>query len=374
MLDPEELPRLREEIREATIADEHLLREAFEDVKSLSARVHPIQEHHANAISVVASDGGNNRLEFNPYYLQLVRIVDTYGRPLLTSAVSTATDTSELSAHHLAQSTALGKMMGALGVRRLSELSPMIPDRPTKPGWEQVYRDMCEWAVLYELICTKEFAGHTLIVRDGVLRSKIFTGDLFMRLYRLFKEAIERSKREHRRDVFVVGIAKRSEVLERYRLILAVEDVFPAGRPVYAEVPMELQEKVYKWPEWLWSPEAAVEGREAPKFNMGVMHLVRFGRASGDPVWTVDILESQRDQAPRILGALLTDARVGFPVPLYPHSLQQADSFARVADLDLAVLQDTLVEAVREQIDVDRRPVFDAHRLVDANPAALRYG
>jgi hypothetical protein len=373
VFDPEELPRLQDEIRQATAADIHLLDEARADVRRLKPGVRRIQPHNTNAISIVASDGGNNRLEFNPYYMQLVRIVDTYGKPLLTSAVSTATDTVELSRHHLENETALGKLMQALGVRKLSQLTPMIRDRPVSSAWALVYRDLCEWAVLYELICEKDFGSHTLIVRDGLLRTKIFAGELFIRLYRAFQQAIERHKHEQRRDIFLVGIAKRSEVLERYRLVMSVEDVLPTGYPLFAPVPDEMQTKVYQWAEYVRSPDDETDG-EAPKFNMGSMHFVRFGAASGDPVWTVDLLASQVDQSSTIFGALLSDAAVGFPVPLYPHSLQQADAYAHVVDLDLAVLQDTLVDAVRDQITESRRPVFDAHRLVEADPAARRYG
>ncbi len=374
MFDPEELPRLRDEIRRVTAADAHLLDEARADVRLVRPGVRRIQPHNTNAISVVASDGGNNRLEFNPYFMQLVRIVDTYGKPLLTSAVSTSADTVEISEHHLDADTALGKMMRALGVSKLSQLSPMIRDNPVSSGWAMVYRDLCEWAVLYELICHRQFGSHTLIVKDGLLRTKIFSGDLFVQLYRILKESIERTRREERRDIYLVGIAKRSEVLQRYRLVMSVEDALPCGYPLYAPVPKEMQDKVYAWPEYLRSPEDTLGGGEAPKFNMGVMHFVRFGVASGDPVWTVDIMDCQMESAQTIFGALLNDAILGFPVPLYPHSLQQADAYAHVVDLDLAVLQDALVEAVREQIVEDRRPVFDAHRLIEADPAARRYG
>ncbi len=59
------------------------------------------------------------------------------------------------------------------------------------------------------------------------------------------KAAIERARREHKRGVFLVGLAQHSRVIERYRLALAVEDVFPAGQPCYAPVPLELQVMVY---------------------------------------------------------------------------------------------------------------------------------
>ena len=70
--------------------------------------------------------------------------------------------------------------MRDLGVSSLAELSPMIPEQPVSSGWTLVYRDLCEWAVIYDL-CQKEFASDTVLLHDGLLRTKIFAGDLFVR-------------------------------------------------------------------------------------------------------------------------------------------------------------------------------------------------
>jgi len=90
-------------------------------------------------------------------------------------------------------------------------------------------------------------------------------------------------------------------------------------------------------------------------------------------VWTMDLLQFQAPQAQQVFGSLLADAEVGFPVPCYPHCLQEADRYAQVVDLDLVILQSALEEAVREQIRADRRHVFDAQRLSPSDPAAGRY-
>jgi hypothetical protein len=103
------------------------------------------------------------------------------------------------------------------------------------------------------------------------------------------------------------------------------------------------------------------------------MYLVRFGKMSADPVWTVDLLESQKGSAQQIFGSMLSDAEQGFPIPCYPHCLQEADRHAQVVDLDLAILQNELEDAVREKVRPDRRPVFDAQLLTVADPAAVRY-
>lgn len=374
MFDPDRLPELKSLIREATRGDSGLLDEVMRDVMLLRQSVTTIQPRNINSISLVASDGGNNSLEFNPFSLQVVRVVDTFGDELFLDVISPSTDTLALGRRHLEDPwSPLGRMMRDLGVSTLGQLSTMIPARPRSRAWPLVYRDLCEWAVLYDLVCYERWGSDTLIIRDGLLRSTIFAQDQLLRVYGLMKAAVERTKRERKRDVFLVGLAKHSRVIERYRLAMAVENVFPAGQPCYAPVPLELQVKVYDWPEYVWSPEDDVAGREKPKTNMGAMYLVRFGSQSYDPVWTVDLLHFQAARAQQIFGSLLADAELGFPVPCYPHCLQEADRYAQVVDLDLAILQNALEEAVREQIRADRRHVYDAQRLWPADPAAVRY-
>jgi hypothetical protein len=157
-------------------------------------------------------------------------------------------------------------------------------------------------------------------------------------------------------------------------MAMAITDVFPSGQPRYVAVPEDTQGKVYDtWPEYIRSPEDDPGDVEKPKFNMGAMYLVRFGKMSADPVWTVDLLESQKDNAQQIFGSILSDADQGFPIPCYPHCLQEADRHAQVVDLDLAILQNELQDAVRDKVPMNRRPVFDAQLLTAADPAAVRY-
>ena len=374
MFDPDKLPELKLLIREATSGDSSLLDDVLREVGTLRP-VTVIQPRNTNSISLVASDGGNNRLIFNPFSLQVVRVVDSFGVEQFLDVISPSTDTVALGQRHRDRGTPLGMMMADLGVSSLADLSPMIPkdDKKRPKSWPLVYRELCEWAVLYDLVCKQTWGSDTLIIRDGLLRTKIFADRYFITLYEQFKAAIEHCQRARKRSIFLVGIAKRSRVIERYRLAMAIADIFPSGSPRYAAVPEKMQEKVYDWPEYLWSPEADRGEREKPRYNMGAMHLVRFGKLSADPVWTVDLLEFQRDRAQQIFGSLVSDAEQGFPVPCYPHSLQEADRHAQVVDLDLAILQNELEEAVRDQVPVARRPVFDAQVLSVADPAAVRY-
>lgn len=358
MFDLKELPELKKVIREATIHDRRLLDDLREEVRILKPKVRVIKPRTTTSVSLVASDGGNNRLDFDPFFIHLVRVVDSYGERLCLDAVTPTTDTNRLSQAQFDPDgrprTALGRMMKDLNVRFLHELSHMIPEGEkmrkhpddVSPSWVLVYRDLCEWAALYERICYRSFVSDTLLVRDGLLRSKLFRGELFIKMRKLVEDAIERIRSKHRRQVFLVGIAKYSKVLDRYNLAMALESVFPPGSPRFVRVPRKLEAKAYVWPEYARGAETEGTGGEAPKFVAGDMYFVRFGDRSGDPLWTVDILSSQSDKAAEIFGYLLADAIDGFPIPLYPRCLQKAHEHAQVADLDINILQDEVVRAV----------------------------
>jgi len=69
----------------------------------------------------------------------------------------------------------------AIGISTLWQLSPMIKKPPAipSPSWVQVYRELTEWAVLFSLVREKDYGTDTIIVWDGLLRSKVFSGTLF---------------------------------------------------------------------------------------------------------------------------------------------------------------------------------------------------
>jgi len=385
MFDLDELPILRKTIQDAAFRDRHLLSELREEVKkALSSNVKVIKPRVTTSVSLVASDGGNNKLEFDPFHFQLIRVVDSFGEQLCLDVVTPTTDTDDLSRYQFKKDgsprTALGQLMSDLKLRTLNELSPMIPDGKTvrekpeevSPSWVLVYRDLCEWAILYEQICYRNFATDTLIVRDGLLKSKLFRGDLFVRFCKFIEEAIEKIYADTRRKVFLVGLAKRSKVLARYNLAMSLEKIFPAGDPRYVPVPRELEVKSYVWPEYARGMEEEQGEGEVPKFVAGNMYFVRFGKRSGDPIWTVDILSSQSDKAPEVFGYLLADATEGFPVPFYPRCLQKAHEYAEIADFDLEILQDEVFGAVRGLLNKEETSVLEGLTL-QGDVSARRY-
>ncbi|MBX6361862.1 MAG: hypothetical protein IRZ03_17520, partial [Acidobacterium ailaaui] len=262
-----------------------------------------------------------------------------------------------------------------LGVDSLPALSHMIRPTdqgyPVSPSWVQVYRELVEWATLFALL-KKDFGTDTVILCDGLLRSKVFANDLFQQLLQGMNARIEEQWNKSRRRVYLVGMAKHSKVLARYRIAMALEDILQTDYPAYVEVPREIEERSYLWSEFARGDDRAEQGREINKFVGGKMFLVKFGSGRRDPVWPVDIFVPQIEDAQTILGSLLTDAINGFPVPHYPRCLQKAHESAALVDFDFDILQDLIYEGVRSSLGVEAG-VLDAFQLQEADPARRRY-
>ncbi len=376
MIDPESMAALQRELRERMVADRALLDTLRAELRTGLGDSRRIMPRHTTAVSLVGTDGGNNRIEFDPFMAQLIRVVDSSNNEYCLEVVTPTTDITELSKRHIADGsplTALGKMMQFLGISTLWELSPMIKRPPglSSPSWVQVYRELTEWAVLFSLVREKDYGTDTVIVWDGLLRSKVFSGTLFAKLRDGINEAIRDQKSRKRRNIYVVGVAKHSKVLQRYRLAMSLEGCMRCDYPCYAEVSRDLEQKAYVWSEYARGGE--VETGEANKFVAGKMFFVKFGARPRDPIWPVDLLESQVGDAQVVFGSLLSDAIEGFPVPFYPRCLQKAHENAALVDFDMDILQQGIVSAIREALG-DRAQVLDELALIDADPASKRYG
>ncbi len=387
MFDPEEIPDVKKAIQECAFNDRRLLDDLRREVVLLKPNVRVVKARSTTTFSLVASEGTNNKLVYDPFYFQLIRVVDSNGKNLCLDTITPTTNTDILSRRQFDDNgnpkTALGLLMRDLNCTSLNDLSPMIPtgkrmeDFPAKisKSWVLTYKDLCEWAVIYDKICYEGFGANTVVVRDGLLRSKIFNYDkknrrpLFIEMMNRIDRAIDEAYKKRRVRIFLVGLAKHSQVLSRYSLAMQLEDVFPNGEPRFARVPEIMEKNSYAWEEFIWKPES-VEG-EQNKFSMGYLYLVRFGKKSFDPVWAVDLLPSQTGMDTDIFGYLLMDSIHGFPIPHYPSCLQKALEFAQVVDFDLDILQDEVMKAIKNILPPGKSEIMD-HQILNRDQSQNR--
>jgi hypothetical protein len=379
MIDPKSQTALKQEIRNCLQEDKILLDILKAEIAPLKSSVRRIQPRSTTAISLVGTDGGNNKLEFDPFLIQVVRVVDSSNNEYCLQVVTPSTSISLLDKKQFDEKgspvSALGEMMDYLGVRSLVKLSHMIrmneKDKPTSPSWLQVYRELVEWAILFSIVRKKDFGTDTLIVCDGLLRSKVFAGDFFKRYLEGLKDAIDKQESQNHRKIYIVGVAKHSKVLTRYRLAMALEGILRTNYPAYIEIPREIEEKAYVWNEYARGEDRVTLGAEINKFVGGKMFFVKFGNKSRDPIWPVDIFLPQRDQVAQIFGYMLADSINGFPIPFYPACLQKAHENAALVDFDFDILQDQIYDAIGTV--VSDPTALDTFRIQDVDPADRRY-
>ncbi|MDP8238820.1 MAG: hypothetical protein P9X24_07005 [Candidatus Hatepunaea meridiana] len=87
--------KLREKIRLAYQTDDPFINRFREYAKHLEHDVKPLINFSANAISFISTDGGDNRVVFNPAVLDLVRVVDSHGKEYVLDALPGTTPESK---------------------------------------------------------------------------------------------------------------------------------------------------------------------------------------------------------------------------------------------------------------------------------------
>jgi hypothetical protein len=151
-MNPQSQTHLRQEIAARLTDDRRLLDQLRDEIRPLRAEVRRIQPRTSTSISLVGADGGNNRIQFDPFLVQLVRVVDSSNNEYWLDAITPTTNVMELSRQQFGGNgnppTALGNLMTLLHCRDLTQLSHMIRvndgDQPTSPSWVYVYRELVE--------------------------------------------------------------------------------------------------------------------------------------------------------------------------------------------------------------------------------------
>lgn len=372
---------LQEKITEAYQKDRPLLEKFREYARRLRDNVRPLKPHSVNAVSFVSADGGDNRIYFDPALIELVRVVDSRGNEYVLDAVASSSTLDELEKRAQPGPLCikpLYRLCSDLGMRLrdMSYLLSSMGQGGKSTGALRAYRDIIEWAVLYEMICDQhsQWGGDTILVRDGLLRTKTFRRDVFPKIRQRIIAGVEAHAKRNVK-VSLVGVAKQSAVLSRLAVALELEGVFYKNYPCYVEIPKDIEADCYNFDRtWLFNYEMAETEEEQQQFqNMGCLHLVKFGNNPMDPVWPVDIADWQRESAPKILGQLIYDAQYGFPIPDYPMCIQKAHDQSRISHIEIDILQDMVFKGLSEGLSQEETDRLLRFKYLSQNLKMWRY-
>jgi hypothetical protein len=187
-------------------------------------------------------------------------------------------------------------------------------------------RELMEWAALLKLASQPPAK---LLIRDGLLRSVLLTQAVFQRLRARFETMT--AKHGH----LLVGVAKRSRVINYLSVALNLNESFADRQPSYVLVPAELE--IEAAPEqYRWIGDRA----------MGQLYMARLDVGEGVPLMPVDVSAWQTERAPEIMALLHESSRASFPVRGYPQALVRAHEHANLGGLEAEMLERLLLEEI----------------------------
>jgi hypothetical protein len=309
--------------------------------------------------------------------------VDSRGNQCALDAIASSAHSGEFNERIKPNSPSvvepLQRLCNRLGVTvtDLSYLLKGIDDPGKSTGAIRCYRDIVEWAVLYDLITNPviQWGGDTILIRDGLLRTKSFKREIFPQIDQEIRNGI-RQHQDRNVSLSLVGVAKQSAVLGRLAVALELEATFHRPYPCFVEVPEDVEEDCYNFDlTWLRSYETTEAQNDGKKLyqSLGKMYLVKFGDRPFDPVWPVDVAVWQVRNVEKILGQLTVDAQQGFPIPDYPMSIQKAHDFAKLTGIEIEILQDLLVEGITQNLTLEESERLLRMKHLGQSLAALRY-
>ena len=357
---------LKAKMAEAVEKEAAQVEELRREVRRLAVR--KLDHRPCKTIAPLATDGGENRLTFEPLNLEIIRVVDSEGQDLVQEVIAISEDDSVFR-EMTRRLPVMQQLLRSLGIdfEGLSYLlgskkNPDVERISDNRGRVRAFRDIVEWAVLLDL-ASRDWPVDVLLLRDGLLRTKTLKRETFPKMDVAFRQIFERQTTQGRRKVFLLGVAKTSAVLSKLSLAMLLEGTFDRDYPCYAEVPQDLEAKCYNFDRtWLeTASESAVGGKQLYQ-SFGRLHLMKLGSSPDSPILPVDVpvwLPNNRKQ--EVLEYLVNDALDTFPVLGYPGALQRAHDHAVLTGLEMTVLGDLMTDALQDHMDNSLRERIIRH-------------
>jgi hypothetical protein len=331
------------DLREAALSEMPKIKILRQKLQSL--RIQELGYRQCLAVAPVATDGGENRLSFDPMNIEIIRVADSEGKAHLQKIIPLGGDSLQIK-KLFEEIPILESFLERLGIE-YHDLSYFLPgnsrgtleEKGLGPSDEDLrkfvrsFRDIAEWAVVLELACSAT-GVKLLVIRDGLLRSKSMSIKAMTALAEAFKRAYTET------GTMLVGVAKRSKVLSYLSLALTLEGTLRKPYPCYVEVPYELEKECYNF-AGTWMQGQA----------FGRMHLAKLAEGADTTIFPVDIPEWLIGRRKEVLEYLAETAKASFPIPGYPQPLVRAHDNANLRDLEMSVLGDMLVKTVADQMN-----------------------
>lgn len=303
-------------------------------------------------VSFKSFDGGVFNLHFDPFEFDVVEVADSDGNVRLKFAApgGDLRDSGELPAiiADLDADPTIRRFLDILGEDSLEDITEILTNRGT-------LMEIGELACTFAKVDDAPADGTTVVIYDGLLRTKKLKAELIPKLSELL--------RKNKGHVKVAGVAKSSKVLFMLKAALVCEKIFPADQVGYVKIPLDIEEEAYRWSGH--GRIARGQGRHLD-YAFGGLYIAKLSRAAGVLV-TVEIPEYpvsdtcgpvySEDEAGDVMSFLAKDSLHSYPVPGYPQTVMRAHENAVSLGIPSSILRDRIMGELTRGAD----PVLAAY-------------
>lgn len=317
---------------------EHILETQTKKLENLRTEVKklefvPIESAgYYSSIAYKSFDGGMFKLNFNPLEIDVIEIADSNGNTKLKFAVPLSEELDKTDLRSIEELPIINKFLSILRVSSLVEASEVLKDPKT-------LMEIGEWACIFDKITTASHEEKTIVMKDGLLRTKKIKSELIGKLKGLLE-----NKKGH---VMLVGVAKTSKIVSLLSTALILEKKIPPNQIGYIKIPLELELKVYTW-----SGKGLIRGRiESLNYAFGAIYIVKLSKLRNILV-TVEIPNNYtKEEITEIISYLAKDSKYSYPILGYPQTIMRAHEAAVRVGLPASIVKDKILERVKELSD-----------------------
>jgi hypothetical protein len=321
----------------------------FEELRGLVRNLEFIPIDPSGSYSPItfkSFDGGMFNLILDPYEVDIVEVADSNGNSKLRFAAPKGNSLSEDELKRviarLNDNPIIKRFVSILGKENLNEVSEILTDRGT-------LMELGEYACIFDKVMSASNEERTIILKDGLLRTKKIKAELIDNL-----RTILHQKKGH---VKLVGVSKTSKIVSLLSAALVCEKVFPSDHAGFVEIPLELEDRAYRW---TGSGKLKAGKVEHLKYAFGTLYIVKLSR-SNNLLVTIEIpkdLENNKaiyskQEIMEMMNYLAKDSLYSYPIIGYPQTIMKAHEFAVRLGIPASILRDKIMNEIMNNSDSD---------------------
>lgn len=298
-------------------------------------------------------------LSFNPFEFDIVVVTDSNGNKKMGFAAPSGdlrgSDELDEIIRPFEQEPVMSGFLRLLGKQKLTDVTEVLTRRET-------LMELGEFACMFDRVETAPRDEKTIVIRDGLLRTKKIKAELL--------SCLKRKLADNKRHVKMVGVAKTSKLLYLLQAALVCEDVFPQDRIGFVKIPLDVELRAYRW-----GGHGLIKGGEARPldYSFGGLYVAKLSRHKNLLV-TIEIPTNgdhsemySDDDIMEIISYLANDARLSYPNIGYPQTLMKAHEYAVQHGFPTSIRRDKILGLLRETSDPRLRDYIRDHELLGDN-------